>query len=490
MKKIILILFAICLTNSCVNDSEDYHEDQKKPYQIPSQYLFSQAEKSLVDKLVTPNFNRNVFRFLQQYWTETTYYTEVKYDFENRKVTQNFWNGLYLDVLGNLNDSKKIIEAEQPKITATANEIISFNKIKINKLAIIELLNVYTYQILVDTYGNIPYSEAGFPLENINPKYDDAETIYIDLITRTEKAIDNLDISEASFGKADFLYGGNITKWKKFGNSLLIKLGIALADQNLTLSTQAVNKGFLGGAILSNDDNAKFNYDSNSPNFNPLYDNLFASNRNDFVAADTFVNYLNKLNDPRREVYFQLYNEKDKNGNIISSYYKGGKFGSPGNTIRNSSKIGLFAYTSTTPGILFEASEINFYLAEAAARNSGYIVTGAENYYNNAITASFEFWNVPIGNYLSTVPYNSSNWKESIGMQAWIALYNRIDSWNTKRRLDYPILHVSSSSVLPEVPVRFRYPIDERTVNSANYSQAAAAIGKDDYNIKIFWDKY
>lgn len=487
MKKIIILLFGFLSVYSCVNDSEDYREDHKKPYQVPAQYLFSRAEKGLVDRLVTPNFNRNVFRFLGQYWTETTYYNEVKYDFETREVPQYFWNSLYLDVLSNLNETKKNIESEQLPAGATSTEIASFNKIKTNKLALIELLNVYTYQVLVDTYGNVPYSEAGDPFGKSNPKYDDAATIYSSLISRTETALNNLDASESSFGTADFIYGGNIAKWKKFGNSLLIKLGIAIADVNPSLSIQTVNKGFSGGAIVTNTDDALFKYDTNSPNFNPLYENLAASGRNDFVVADTFVNYLNKLSDPRRAAYFQLFQEKDKNGTIINSYYKGGKFGSPGNTIRNASKVGLFAYTATTSGVLFDASEINFYLAEAAARG-GYAVSGPETYYNTAITASFEFWNISIGNYLSTVPYNASNWKESIGMQAWIALYNRIESWNTKRRLDYPVLKVSSYSVLAEVPVRFRYPIDERTINSANYYQASNAIGGDLYSTKIFWD--
>ncbi|MDR2123102.1 MAG: SusD/RagB family nutrient-binding outer membrane lipoprotein [Flavobacteriaceae bacterium] len=498
MKKIILIVAVLFSAYSCVNDSDDYRKDSEKSYKVPAQYLFSQAEKGLIDLLTTPNYNRNVFRFLGQYWTETTYYTEVCYDFETRKVPQNFWDGLYLYVLGNLAESRKYVLEEQPSVTATASEIESFNKIKQNKLAQIELLEVYTYQVLVDTYGNVPYSEAGDPFDHPTPKYDDAKTIYDDLISRTKKATAQLDSSEDGFGDSDFFYRDipssetRIDRWKKIGNTLLVKLGIALSDVNPTLASETINNGINGGVILSNQYNAIFKYDTTPPNFSTLYENLVASGRNDFVAADTFVDFLNSLNDLRRSVYFQLYEEKDDQGNATgNNYYKGGKYGYPGNTVRNASKVGTFAYTTTTPGVLFDASEVNFYLAEAAAR--GFIAGSPESYYNAAITQSFEYWGVPIGNYLSTVPYDNKNWQESIGKQAWIALYNRIESWNTKRRLDYPVLKVSpyySTVVLSvaEVPVRFRYPIDERTVNSDNYYAASNAIGGDHYHVKIFWD--
>jgi len=149
-------------------------------------------------------------------------------------------------------------------------------------------------------------------------------------------------------------------------------------------------------------------------------------------------------------------------------------------------------------GILFESTEVNFYLAEAAAR--GYSVGyTADYYYNNAITESFSFWGLSAtdaSSYLANpnVAYSTApgDWKTKIGTQAWIAYFNRgFESWTTWRRLDAPNLQAPSTAY-PEadgvVPKRYTYPINEQTVNGANYQSAAAAIGGDKLATKVFWD--
>lgn len=490
MKKIILFVITLFSIYSCVNDNDDYRKDKKQAYEVPGAYLFSNAEKELTDLLVTSSYNYNVFRFLGQYWTETTYIDEVRFDLTKRAITQNYWNTLYVHVLDNLRQASVNIAATEAPNTYSPEEVETFDKIKQNQLAIIDLLEVYAFQVLVDTYGNVPYSQAFQPDVYPTPVYDDAAAIYEDLIKRATAATEKIDVSHGSFDASDFLYEGDPEEWKKFGNSLLIKLGIALADANPSLSIQAVNAGYAGGAVLDNSDNALFKY--NETDYSPIYSNVFANGRNDFVGADTFINYLNTTNDPRISAYFQLYIERDKDGNIIASYYKGGEYGAGGNTVKNASKPGLFAYTPATSGVLMEAAEVNLYLAEAAARG-GYSVGGsAESYHDAAVTLSFAFWNVPLDNYLIYNPYDASDWKKSIGLQAWVCLYNRVESWNTKRRLDYPKLNVGPKSYLKAVPIRFTYPLAEQTRNAVNWKAAVTAQnpdGKDVYDTPVFWDK-
>ena len=139
-------------------------------------------------------------------------------------------------------------------------------------------------------------------------------------------------------------------------------------------------------------------------------------------------------------------------------------------------------------------SEIEFFLAEGAQR--GYNVGGtAAQHYNNAVTASILEWGgteAEAAAYLAQpqVAYDAANWKQRIGEQKWIALYNRgWDAWIEQRRLDYPQL-VAPATALSAYPLRFTYPVTEQNLNRVNYEQAAQAIGGDLVTTKLFWDKY
>jgi hypothetical protein len=80
-------------------------------------------------------------------------------------------------------------------------------------------------------------------------------------------------------------------------------------------------------------------------------------------------------------------------------------------------------------------------------------------------------------------------WQQKIAMQKWLALFNQSPEGYTEwRRMDYPILVAPPDSFINTVPVRFRYPISEQTLNSANYQSAAAAMGGDVMTHKLFWD--
>ena len=138
------------------------------------------------------------------------------------------------------------------------------------------------------------------------------------------------------------------------------------------------------------------------------------------------------------------------------------------------------------------ATEVNFYLAEAAQR---WQLGNAQTLYSAAITASFEQWGLTsdAAAYISAHPYDSSNWQKSLGEQAWVALYNQpLTAWNSWRRLDFPVLSPAVYAVPAaegKVPVRMVYSSREASTNGANVAAAAAAIGGDKMSTKLFWDK-
>lgn len=481
MKKIVVILSVFTLLLSCTDDITKLNEDTKNPTVVPAEFLFSNAQKAMVDQIESTNVNRNVFRLFVQQWTETTYTDESNYDIATRTIPDNHFTTLYRDVIKDFSEAKNILSSEggaTPEQTAILN----------NKKAEIDILIAYNYSILVDTFGNIPYSEA-IDIENHpNPKYDDAKTIYKDLIAKLTASVATLNSAYGSFGASDIIYGGDVSKWKKFANTLRFKLAINLADDDLTYaSTQAlaaVNAS--GGLLASNSDNATLKYLGVQPNTNPLYVDVVASGRDDFVPTNTIVDKMNLLNDPRRTVFFT---QKD-------GAYVGGVPGA-GNTFANFSHIGLSLLDPTFEGTIMNYSEVEFLLAEATER--GIAVGGtATDHYNNAIGASLSYWNVSAidaASYLAqpSVAYATAggNWKQKIGEQSYLALYNRgFEAWTSYRRLDFPVLVAPVDAAITEVPKRYTYPSREQTLNQANNAAAASAIGGDKMTTKLFWDKF
>ncbi len=486
MKKIIYSLALISLiATGCNDNTADYNNNEDAPYEVTPESLLTNAEKELTDQMTSPSINISPFRFFDQYWTQTTYNTESRFSLTSRSVTDQVWNNLYRDVLGNLVSAKGYIVAEtKPDDIADAD----FAAQQQNKLAIIEILNVYTFQALVDTFGDVPYTDA-LNIDIKLPTYEDDASIYPKLITRLDAAIAQLNTSAGSFKTGDVLYNGDVSGWQLFANSLKIKIGINLADVNPSLAQSTVQSGYNAGVILTNAQNTTFEYPASAPNYNPIYGELVASNRIDFVASNTFVAALESNDDPRIAIYYEP----------VGGSYVGGVNGATNTPFSDFSQIGNIFKKTDLPGQLMEATEVNFYLAEAAAR--GYAVGNtADYYYEQAIRTSFQFWglsNTQADTYLAqpSVAYATADgdYKQKIGMQVWYAFFNRpFEAWTSYRRLDYPQLVAPSNAVSAadgQIPKRLYYPINERTVNTDNYQAAVDAIGGlDRFKVHVFWD--
>jgi hypothetical protein len=477
MKKILLMIAVFAGLSSCTDDITGLNQNTKDATVVPATYLFTNAQKNVVDQMVSTSVNFNVFRLFTQQWTETTYTDESNYDVGTRTIPDNHWAVLYRDVLMDLKESKKYLLLYEPATAAEEAE-------NANRIAIVDILSAYSYSVLVDTFGDVPYTEALDVEAHPLPKYDDAETIYKDLIAKLAAASATLDSGYESFGSADLVYGGDVAKWKLFANSLRLKLAINLDDvDHAYASTQAL-AAVADGVITSNSDNTALKYLSAQPNANPVFVDVVASGRDDFVPTSTIINQMNGLNDPRRDVFFTQ----------VGGIYEGGTPGAS-NNFDNFSHIGDLLLEPDFEGLIMDYSEVEFLLAEAVER--GIAVGGtAESHYNSAITASMSYWGVTGGDiaaYLAqpSVAYATATgtWKQKIGEQAYLALYNRgMESWTSFRRLDFPVLIAPVDADVNEVPTRLTYPAREETLNAANNAAATAAIGGNTLLTKIFWD--
>ena len=483
MKKILSIFLVILVFSSCTK-LEDLNKNIKDPTSVPGESLFTAAQKRLFDQMTTPNVNLNIWRMFVQQWTETTYTDESNYDIITRPIPGSHWNQLYVSVLKNLDESSKVIKSTGglPGDNAAVLE---------NKLAIVEVMTVYTYSILVESFGNVPYSQA---LKDgvLLPKYDDGLTVYKDLIARLNAAIGKMNPSYGSLGASDNMYGGDVAKWLKFANSLKLRMGMLLSDVEPALAKATVEAA-ASGAITDNADNAKLIYQESQPNDNPIYENLVASGRHDFVGADTYINKMNTLNDPRLPFYFTQVDTSSVIGTPKLAYV-GGVYGAS-NDYTQYSHVSDPIQAPTFEALIFDAEETEFLLAEGVER--GFTVGGtAAGHYGNAITLSIEYWGgtpAQASTYLAQtkVAYSTATgtWKQKIGEQKWLGLYNRgFEAWTSWRLLDFPVL-VAPADAKTDIPVRLTFPVVEQTLNGANYTAAAAAIGGDAVTTKLFWDK-
>ena len=477
MKKILLIIgtltFALPTITSCSSDFEELNIDPKHPQTLPSQNFFATAQYNLFNQLNTASVNFNIARFFTQQWTETTYTDEANYDMVTRQINTRHWNTLYRSVINPIKLAKDKI-ASETNVT---------DVVKKNQLAQLEVMEVYTWANLVDTYNNIPYTEAVSAEDGVfSPKYDDAATIYADLIKRLDAVTGTMTTSDQGYN--DYSYKGDMSKWKKLANSIKLRLGVNLSDVNPALAKSAVESAVSGGLIASNADNFTVTF---SPGVfsSPLYQtvNVTGSGRKDFVAANTLVDVLNELDDPRISKYFTT----------VGGVYKGGTYG-------QSSAYDSFSHVADDiikedgTANLFDYSEVSFLLAEAAQR--GLTSGSVAALYAQGIQASMDYWGVDAADataYIAENPYNAADWKKSLGQQTWLAMYNRgFEAWTFNRRLDYPKFEIPENSVLDAVPTRMAYPATEQNLNNTNWKEAVTHLpgGKDTPITKVFWDKF
>ncbi|MBS2097316.1 SusD/RagB family nutrient-binding outer membrane lipoprotein [Carboxylicivirga linearis] len=475
MKKI-LFLFIISLGVWGCSDLDELNIDTKNPSAVPGEPLFTNGTRNMFDMMADVNVNRNVFKLYSQYWAQTTYPDESQYNMVTRKNPDNWWRALYRDVLKDLDESKKIIETFEPVYPGET-------EMKDNKLAIISVMEVYTYSVLVDLFGDVPRTEALDP-ENVLPVYDQAEDVYDAIIVELNDAIQTLDADYAGFSsEEDPIYGGDVAGWVMFANSLKMRLALRIADVDASKAETMVLEA-APNLISSNDEACAITYFTSPPNTNPMWTDLVQSGRKDFVPANTVVDIMNDLEDPRRAFWFTEY----------EGGYVGGVYGTA-NSYTSFSHLGDPFLQPDLKGTVLNYAEVEFMLAEAVER--GFAVSGtAEEHYNAGIEASILEWGGTTEDYTTyianaDVAYStaSGDWRQKIGIQKWLSLFNQgFDGWCTWRQFDFTGLTPPPGMAMSDIPTRFIYPISEPELNGSNYDIAAARYNDDSPTAKIFWD--
>jgi hypothetical protein len=383
-----------------------------------------------------------------------------------------------------------------------------------------KILQSYAFLVLTDTYGDIPYTEAGKGYTNqlVYPKYDKQQVVYTGIIKDISDAVAALDAAKTR-ETADVLFGGDVAKWKKFGNSLLLRIGMRLSKVDATQAQALVSRAFAGGVITTNADNVIILHDANY--LNSIGQLLNATEANNFYLAAPFVDHLKKTNDPRLRSIAVRYvgatsgtQQTPARAVIDPAVQIGMPFGFDNSSISGPVKtLGLASFydfsqadrtrmnKTTARAYLVTASQTNLLLAEAVTR--GWVTGSAKDYYEagvkthmaqvsemdaNSVVAS-----IAVDAYLAANPFNSTTALEQINTQYWISCFlNGPEAFANFRRTGFPKLApnpFSGKAIKGDFINRLTYPNSEISVNSVNVKAAIANQGADDLDTKVWWHK-
>lgn len=376
-------------------------------------------------------------------------------------------------------------------------------------LGMARIWRVVIFHRLTDLYGDVPYSQAGKGfLEGVDfPEFDSQEAIYMDMLKELEEGVAQIG-SSGGFGNADLLFGGDTDKWKRFGNSMMLRLSMRLSERDATTAQSYVTKAIQGGVLQAGED--AFIEHTNGPegvNRNGIGEVLDKSNGfgDDCPRiSETFVNWMKDNGDPRLSVI--------ATPSANAGEYNGLPNGLDATTILNNptgielddfSAINQAIVNVASPMMFITAAESELLIAEAAVRGWGG-ASNAAGHYENGVRNAMNMWahyGFPvdagdIDDYLTANPFDANNAMQQIGEQYWAATFlNEYETFANWRRTGYPTLtpvNYPGNVTNGTIPVRLAYPQGEIGVNpnmqTALDRQGLGTDFSSHMSVPVWWD--
>lgn len=373
---------------------------------------------------------------------------------------------------------------------------------RIDQHAMARIWRVWVYHMMTDVYGDIPYFEAAQGVENVinQPEYDSQEAIYRDMLKELKEAEAQLGSQgdQISYSNADILYQGDVDSWKKFANSLRLRLAIRTRFADAALAAEHVAEVINAPLIDENSENASLetlppSSTESSSNVNFIWTRELTATTPMFVGF-AITDVMVPTDDPRIPIFFTpaiddptsyrgrpiqlLQEEKDPYGqDMVAS-------------------VGPVLKAETYEIKVMNAAEVYFLRAEAAFAD----ITGEDEneMYRQGIQASMEQYGVSqsdISDFLNREPGALSGTEEEqfeqIITQKYISMFFQAhEGWAEMKRTGYPKVWIGSEPGVTggQIPRRFTYPNDEYLKNEENVREAAARVGGDDLISRVWWD--
>lgn len=473
----------LVLSVSACGDLTSINVNPNAPTDVSAEYLFPQGVTALVGTLRGTTFDMTMTSLWAQHYAKIQYVDEDWYDIRPGTIDA-YWSTLYA---GGLQD----LAQAAAKAKATNNT---------SKEAPANIMRSWTFGVMTDLWGDIPYSEANKADQaegTTTPKYDSQKDVFNGLFATLKTAQDQIGTG-TGYGSADPIYGGSTAKWKKFANSLRARYAMRLSKRDPATAQAQLTAALAAGVFTSNADDAKLVWPGDGNNDSPIYSNARPPDgkgtRDDHRVSKTLVDTLKSLSDPRLAIYAQC--------TAVSKAAGGCEYVGVPNALSSpdavalgftkTSKVGTVFHEPSAPSWLMAYPEVLFIQAEAAQR--GWLAGSAASFYNAGITASMEQWGISasaIAAYLAQpeVAYNPATGLTQIALQNWIALYGQgSEAWAAYRRTGVPSLQAGPAAIIPTVARRLTYPLSEQSFNKANLDAAISAQGGAALTNRVWWD--
>ena len=394
------------------------------------------------------------------------------------EITENTGSSIWSTSYRWLNNIREI-----KKTADTANDP--------NYQAIAMTMNAWVYSNLTDCFGYIPMTEAVSAEDGIlQPKYDSQKDIYTRIVADLDSANKLFNTAKAMVYGTDILYGNNVLNWKKFCNSLRMRLLLRVSNRSELDSWNQLKTMIANPAqypvFTSNNEGAILKLTGvtplNSPWGRPQDFTTFKA------AGKFFLDSLNAMSDPRRAKFASQAKNAAGSANIGYKGIPSGYSGSenqfdyiPSNLVQ-----ALIVAPMITP--IMSYSEVEFIKSEVYFRDNRQ--DSAKATYERGVKAAIEQWGVTFpSNYFTDTDAAYNGTLERIMLQKYYALFfTDFQQWFEYRRTGFPVLPVAEGMANgKKVPSRLIYPVSQHVYNPDHYKEAVNAMGGDDINIKAWW---
>lgn len=516
LKAIGMAIMVMVILSACKKDFEEINTDPvNTPNSLPQQLLAPALVNTVTANMLrNRNFNNELMQVTVDLSNSDA--STFRYQFRNT-VSDYLWNAWYLQ----LTNFKDLYTQASDSITLNT----SYQGISL-------ICQSWIYSMLTDTYGDIPYSESNQGRQGIaEPAFDRQKDIYHDIFARLEQANTLLAANTTIQASSDPVYGGNVANWRKFGNSLYLRLLLRLSgkaevgDSCIAKIKEIVDtKASSYPIISSNAESAILKWTGIAPYTSPYVNNVRDQDFRSPAIASFFIDHLRNWGDPRIDI--STYGNgsvnrwgiaQGSNGfSGVESGYIPGTGESKQSYFYSRDQQTVSLQNDPLTGMIMNYAEIQFILAEAAAK--GWIQGSAQSFWENGILSSITLWlpNWPNPTALGTPPLTPvtvkspefrqylSNadiaWDESaslnekmeqIHLHKYYALFlTDLQQWFEYRRTGHPILPkgtgLGNNGIMP---ARMAYPVYIQSANPTNYKKAIEAQGPDEISTEMWWQK-
>lgn len=492
MKNIFYIILFTFVLIGCDNGFEEMNVDPTKPKQVKVNYKLTAAQLFASGQRYEAWRTNFIYcsTMIQHFATTAGYWSGDKYTW-NKGYASALIDRQYGTVVKSLVDIQKQLDDESAP-----------DEMK----AIVRILRVMVFHRLTDLYGDIPYSEAGKAVTEtiLLPKYDAQSDIYADMLKELEESVALLGNGTSQFGSADIMFQGDLGKWKRFGNSLMLRLALRMIKVDPAGAQSWATKAINGGVMTSNTDIAFVPHMSGPDGVNKNGNGEVFTVERSMRMSKTFIDILQ--GDPR----LPILAARRSDGSTAIADLKGlpnglnltmltastgeadtNDYAEPNHTVLTGEDAPMFFQTY---------AEVEFMLAEANVRWG--IGGAAATHYENGVRAAMKMLamypngsiaDADINAYLTANPYDAANALEQINTQYWVATFlNEYESFANWRRVGFPVLtpvNYPGNETGGTIPRRLTYSTSEQSNNTANYEAAIAAQGPDVLTTRMWWDQ-